>query len=206
MNKVQYLEALKGELAVLPSEEREAAIKYYEEYFEDAGAENVESVILELGTPESVAAKIKGVFYANNPNYTSVPPQPEQKQKLLGLPIWAIVIIALFAIPIGGPIVLGIASALFSILAAIFATVFAIIIVGIVLFIVGITVSIAGIIAMFTAPFDGMVGLAVGLVLTGIGLLLTLASTKFCSQVLPALIRWLVKVLKMPFQKRGVVV
>lgn len=58
MTKQKYLEELKRFLFGLPAEEREQALKYYEDYFEDAGEENEASVIEELGNPAVLAKQI----------------------------------------------------------------------------------------------------------------------------------------------------
>jgi len=58
MNKQEFLATLKAELSFISFEEREDAIKYYEEYFEDAGENKEEAILLELGSPKEVAAKI----------------------------------------------------------------------------------------------------------------------------------------------------
>ena len=63
MNRREYMDRLEQLLLVLPIEEREEALQYYEDYFDDAGIENEVDVIRELGTPEEVAAKIR-VGYA----------------------------------------------------------------------------------------------------------------------------------------------
>ena len=52
MNKKLFLDELHRLLSDLPPEERNQAIKYYEDYFDDAGAENEQQVIDELGTPQ----------------------------------------------------------------------------------------------------------------------------------------------------------
>ena len=39
--------------------EREEALQYYNDYFDDAGAENEAQIIEELGCPEQVARTIK---------------------------------------------------------------------------------------------------------------------------------------------------
>ena len=40
MNRADYMAALRRALSVLPEEERANALRYYEEYFDDAGPEN----------------------------------------------------------------------------------------------------------------------------------------------------------------------
>ena len=58
MTAYEYLNALREALEVLPDDERMNAIRYYEEYFLDAGPENESKVIEELGTPGQVAQNI----------------------------------------------------------------------------------------------------------------------------------------------------
>lgn len=59
MNRKEFLERLEVLLAVIPEEERQEALHFYQDYFEDAGEENEDQVIHELGSPEKVAALIK---------------------------------------------------------------------------------------------------------------------------------------------------
>ena len=58
MNRADYMAALRRALSVLPEEERANALRYYEEYFDDAGPENEAKAIEELGEPAKVAAQI----------------------------------------------------------------------------------------------------------------------------------------------------
>ena len=58
MNKEQYLQELRKSLKVLPQEDRDEAIEFYEEYFDEAGIENEEKVIEELGEPKQLGKKI----------------------------------------------------------------------------------------------------------------------------------------------------
>lgn len=65
MTKIEYMNQLEVLLKDLPSEEREAALTYYDDYFEDAGPDNTDTVISELGSPERVAAFIKSELSDN---------------------------------------------------------------------------------------------------------------------------------------------
>lgn len=51
MTKNEYLARLKSCLECIDASEREAAVQFYTEYFEDAGEENAEKVMAELGSP-----------------------------------------------------------------------------------------------------------------------------------------------------------
>ena len=59
MNRQEFIERLRELLGDLSEEERQEAIQYYEDYFADAGEENEERVIEELGSPEKVALMIR---------------------------------------------------------------------------------------------------------------------------------------------------
>lgn len=58
MNKETYLQELRKGLKILPQYDREEAIEFYEEYFDEAGVENEAKVIEELGEPKILAKKI----------------------------------------------------------------------------------------------------------------------------------------------------
>lgn len=59
MNRADFMRRLAELLADVSPAEREAAIQYYNDYFDDAGAENEQSVIASLGSPEQLARTIK---------------------------------------------------------------------------------------------------------------------------------------------------
>ena len=58
MTTNEYLARLKSCLECIDVSEREAAVQFYTEYFEDAGEENAEKVMAELGSPEKLARDI----------------------------------------------------------------------------------------------------------------------------------------------------
>lgn len=71
MNRMQFMQRLSKLLEDLPDEERFDALKYYNNYFDDAGEENEAQIIAELGSPEAVAAVIKGEPESGNMNTDS---------------------------------------------------------------------------------------------------------------------------------------
>ena len=68
MNREEYLAELERLLLELPEEERQAAVQYYADYFEDSGAANEAEVIRELGSPLKVAESIKADYYGREFN------------------------------------------------------------------------------------------------------------------------------------------
>lgn len=58
MNRIEYMRELGTLLQGMPKEEREEALQYYNDYFDDAGSENEEKIIRELGSPKKLAETI----------------------------------------------------------------------------------------------------------------------------------------------------
>ena len=54
MDRRQFMEQLERLLFDISETERQEAMEYYEEYFDDAGEENESEVIRELGSPGKV--------------------------------------------------------------------------------------------------------------------------------------------------------
>lgn len=65
MSRKEFLEELENMLNNIQDSEREEALQYYNDYFDEAGPENEEQVISELGTPAKVAAIIKTSLQEN---------------------------------------------------------------------------------------------------------------------------------------------
>ena len=59
MNRAEFMRQLEILLQGISPAERAEALQYYNDYFNDAGAENEQSVIAALGTPARVAENIK---------------------------------------------------------------------------------------------------------------------------------------------------
>lgn len=59
MNRIEFMTELAALLQDVPEEERRDAMKYYNDYFDDAGEENEARVVEELESPAKVAATIK---------------------------------------------------------------------------------------------------------------------------------------------------
>lgn len=72
MTREEFLRRLDELLADVTQEERAEAIRFYEEYLDDAGPQQEAQVLEELGSPEKVAAIIK----ANVPGSRVTPPPP----------------------------------------------------------------------------------------------------------------------------------
>lgn len=59
MNRAEFMSRLSSLLQDVPLAEREEALQYYNDYFDDAGEGNEASIIASLGSPEELAKSIK---------------------------------------------------------------------------------------------------------------------------------------------------
>ncbi len=86
MNKTEFLQKLERLLQDIPAEERAEALRFYSEYFSDAGPFEEENVLAELGSPERVAAAIRqGISGEQAPSE----PGEEPQEGKIPLPIYA---------------------------------------------------------------------------------------------------------------------
>lgn len=65
MSRTEFMEQLESLLQNISATEREEALQYYNEYFNDAGPENEQNVIEALGNPAKVAENIKKDIFGN---------------------------------------------------------------------------------------------------------------------------------------------
>ena len=222
MSRKAFMARLDELLADITEAEKEEALSYYEEYFEDAGPENEEEVISSLGSPEKVAATIKAGLGENavedgefsetgysNPYY-DVKDEVATINKRKGLGGigtggWVIILIlCLFALPILGPILLGIAGTIFGVLVAIAAVIFAVLVTGIALVVAAVAMVAAGFATLFATPLVGVALIGAALLVAGIGILIAILGFWVVTKVIPPLLRGLVELIRKPFVRKGV--
>lgn len=222
MSRKAFMARLDELLADITEAEKEEALSYYEEYFEDAGPENEEEVISSLGSPEKVAATIKaglsenaqeeGEFsetgYTNS--YYDVKDEVATINKRKGLGGigtggWVIILIlCLFALPILGPLLLGVLGTIFGILVAIAAVIFAVLVTGIALVVAAVAMVAAGFATLFATPLVGVALIGAALLVAGIGILIAILGFWVVTKVIPPLLRGLVELIRKPFVRKGV--
>lgn len=81
MTKAEFLQELERELAGVNAQEREEALKFYREFFEEAGEAREEEVLRELGSPHRIANLIRvnlGASKEESESFSSAQPQTEQ--------------------------------------------------------------------------------------------------------------------------------
>ncbi len=153
MNREEYLNELQKYLKKLPHEDYLDAMDYFTEYFDEAGDENEQAIIHELGSPKKAANDVLNqLLQKQAPNWSS--------KQTLGL-----ISLAILAAPIGIPL----AMTLFMLVLTAILLFFSLLLTIVSLMIAGILVSgklvLRGIVAL---PFS----LSGGLLLIGLGVLL----------------------------------
>lgn len=226
MNRAEFMEKLKNLLSDIPAGEREEALNYYEDYFDDAGVENEAQVIQALGSPEKVARIIRdgisegadafGEFSENG--YSAF--EEEEKDVVVrygaekgegfagkirkkgngGLVL--LLILAIFALPILGPLVIGIGSAVLGVLAAIAAILFSLVIVGIVMIVLGALSFVGAIGGLFVTPAMSAMLFGLSLLLLGIGILITVLGIWVATKTVPPVIKGIVNGIRKIFVKK----
>ena len=169
MNRQEYLRILNKELRRLPRADREQALRYYEEYFEEAGPENEQAVMEELGNPIDIANQIIRDLAIKKME------EPEKSVKHGFSAIW-IVILGVFAAPIGLPLALAFAVVIFCLVFVVFVFVASFIFAGICLGAGGLLSLAAGGYLLFHTFADGLSVIGSGLAAAGIGIFILYGS------------------------------
>lgn len=196
MTRLEFMMKLRERLHRLPTEEMENAVLYYSEYFDDAGPENEQEVIRDLGSPEAVAAQIlaNSAQKNNTPVSAAMPINavPAEKPKKSAGMIALLCVLAVFAIPIGVPLVIAAAAVVFSLIVSVCAVLFSLYITAIALIIAGLVTACVSFTVLLESPPTTMMFLGVGLLLIGIGLMMAVGMTaliKVTFQGIAALMR-----------------
>jgi len=227
MNKFEFLERLRSALVSLPWEECQSAMKYYEEYFAEAGEDREEEILKELGSPEAVAATIlsdyssaparlsdvkpgqsttttgySGAGYSNA-QYSSAQSyhgeEPVQEPWYRRTPLWVLILLAIFTVPIWGSLLgvfVSLLGALFAVVAAIVAFMAAMGIAGIALTVGGLITFVVGLFRVALSPAAGLITMGASLLLVGLGILAGMAAVWLFTTAVPAMVRGIVGLIR----------
>ncbi|MCL1802829.1 MAG: DUF1700 domain-containing protein [Eubacteriaceae bacterium] len=161
MNRQEFIDELKARLRKLPYDETREAVEYYEQYFDDAGAENEQAVIQELGPPAAVARQIIA-GYAVKGSTAKVPLRESWHSAWL-------VILALMASPIAVPLALAAGAVALALAISLSAVVFSLFAAGAGAFIAGIACAVGCIVIAAKSFPTAVMLLGAALMLLGIG-------------------------------------
>ena len=215
MNKTEFLDQLSHLLSDISYEEREEAINYYKEYIEDAGPENEDTALKELGSPNDIAIQIKDGLsnkseqdnsridfkapeqrttsnnnsdHGNDKSFTDTyDVQNINRQKRRDYIILAIIALALIS-----PFVLPFVGSLVKVLLVVIAVIFGLVIgfgtASIACLIAGIMLMIIGIVLAIRSPLIGIAIIGSSLIVVSIGILFLVLTTWYTKTALPAII------------------
>jgi Predicted membrane protein len=158
MTRKEYMQELRDRLGRLSLAEREAALAYYEEYFDEAGPDREQEVIRALGSPSSVASRILADQAMKEAR--KAPYNPRKGFSAL----WA-VLVAVCAAPFAIPVVV----VLFCLLLALLSVILAVGLTAIGLVIGGIALFAGGVLGLFSNPATALVLFGIAFLLWGSG-------------------------------------
>lgn len=165
MNKAEFLNELDKRLKFIPTEDRQDAIEYYDEYIQDMGIPDGEDVVAKLGTPKEVAKNI--IEECTQKHIGEYEEQKTVKSK--ATVIW-LTILGILSLPVSLPLGL-------TVLIVAIALIFTAVVVVASLIFSMIVIIISGFFAAFWGFFEAgisqkLFSVGTGLVMAGVGLLI----------------------------------
>lgn len=202
MSRAEFMRQLEQLLSDIPQNERAEALNYYEEYFSDAGVENEQKVLMELGSPWQVAQNIRDGLQTELPfgNVYGAQENVYQKENINqkekeSLPAWVIVLLVIGCI-LGSPLILGFAVAFLGLFVGLIGVIIGVGATGGTIVVAGIAVLIAGIMNCALFPMAGIALAGAGLVLFAVGILCIMLVVWICGFLLPAICRGIASLFK----------
>ncbi|MPQ43910.1 DUF1700 domain-containing protein [Clostridium tarantellae] len=168
MNKETFIRELNKKLSKLPKEEKESALEYYIEYFNEADIKNDENVDKELGSPSKIASEILA-NYAIKDNVGKT-----KASKIRISAIWFI-ILAILAAPITLPLVIALISIILSMVLVMLSLIFAFGITALAIVGTGFFTIFAGFTVMVQDFATSIMFIGIGLATLGVGILISMA-------------------------------
>lgn len=214
MNRAEFMRQLESLLQNIPQAEREEALQYYNDYFDDAGPENEKAVLEALGNPFRVAENIRRDVNENGyreedirGNTVRHPIVKYQDAEAGGqndsrsdtggegsreMPTWLLVLCIVLGIVLF-PVAVSLASALFSAVVGLFAGWFALIfgfgVASYALFVVLVILLIAGFMCILEMPIASLALIGGGLFCGGLGILFLMLTVAMAGIATPAIFR-----------------
>lgn len=221
MNREQYLKRLKELLSDISEAERVEALKYYEEYFEDANVAD-EEVIRQLGSAEEVAASIREEladkeivvtydssdryqqFYERNRNRNLKREAEKNEKKNSGISAALVVLLVICA-----PIILPLFLALVLVIFAVTMVVLSLLIVSSACVLAfgcaAVSCLVVACIKFFVSPWATGILFGACLFCLGLCFINILITMKLCTIVIPVYFKSLWELLSLPFRKKEAV-
>lgn len=193
MDKREYLAQLANHLKDLPNDEFEDAMHYIEEYFDEAGIENEQKVVEELGTPAKYAAQIK----ASSTIKENIRQPRNAVKPSSGIKTVWYIIAGICALPIALPLLIVVIALVFTFLVIAFALIVTILAITFAAYISAIPLLLSSFPLFAINVPSGFMALGASIVLLGIAVLITCIVILIFSHFIP----WIIKVLSNLFNK-----
>lgn len=165
MNRRDFFADLIGELRNIEPIELQDVLQYYNEYFDEAGVENEQAVIVELGSPKELAVSIKAnssIKYLETGN-------PSTKKSLNA--VW-IAIGAIFAAPIALPLAIAFGAVAITLVITFAILIFTVFLVSFCFAVSGVLIAIASFVVIPTSFPSFLLMLGAGLILAGLSIII----------------------------------
>lgn len=172
MNRTEYMKCLQHRLRRLPREDYDKANAYFEEYFEEAGAENEAQAIEDLGMPDMAADQIIREFAVENAK------EPVKSVKRSFSVVW-VGILAVFAAPVGLPLALAFGAVGLAAVVVVMALIFAFFVLAFCMAVMALPCIAVSLWMLFVSFADGVATLGMGLIGMGIGILMVMVCIVF---------------------------
>lgn len=194
MNRQEFIRELNQLLSDIPDSDRMDAIKYYNDYFDEAGYENEAKVIQELGSPQKVAENIKEDLHRSNYSQPYEEPAGYQKESGDTSKTILIVILLILSSPVWGSLLIGLFGGAVGVIAGLIGA-------GVGFLVGGAACSFAGIMTFAANALEGIVTLGMGCLLMSLGVLCILLFALITFKWLPMLVKVCAKGVKNIFHR-----
>lgn len=172
MTRVEYMNSLANKLRRLPREDYDTAMQYFQEYFEEAGSENEQQAIEDLGSPDMAADQIVMNMAIKNAE------SPKKNVKRGFSTVW-VGILAVFAAPIALPLAFAFGAVIIALVITVGALLFALATVAFSMIMVSVVGCIGGVFLLFSTPANGIATIGVGLICMGFSIFATVGAIRF---------------------------
>ena len=177
MNRTEYMRQLESLLQNISATEREEALQYYNEYFNDAGPEGEQKLIEELGSPKEAAADLISNLLDKKLQ------EDKEVSKTASRSTMRIALLALLATPVAAPLMVALLTMLFAAAICIVAAIVCVFVFGFAILIIGSKLFIRGVVAVPYSIPGGIMILGTGIFGIGCAILLGILGVYICKWI-----------------------
>lgn len=189
MNRIEYMNCLANRLKRLPKEDYDKAMEYFNEYFDEAGPENEQQAIEDLGVPELAANQIVMDMALKNVD------EPDKSVKRSFKTVW-LAILAVFAAPIALPVAIAVVACLAAVLVAAGSVLLAVVVAAAGFAITSVVGFLGSLYLLFASPANGLATLGLSIFCIGVSIFVVIGSIKLGKLMLNGISKLFGKMIK----------